>query len=156
MTRVLEISRRVKQAREYVPRFSCSDQALEYLWSHGERRDSIVEGPALDVEWTEDGSFSSREFIPHFPFMLNTFWKQVQFEAENISKFDPKLVVSDSKLSPFSLLRGSGRNLRLSQCSISLKSHSPRGLERADHYLPFTRDSQAKYWDCSGHSATRS
>ena len=100
VTRVLEISRRVRQEQDYVPRFSCSDQALEYLWSHGERRDSIVEGPALDVEWTADGSFSSREFIPRFPFMLNTFWKQVQFEAENISKFDPKLVVSDSKLSP--------------------------------------------------------
>jgi len=100
VTRVLEISRRVKQERDYVPHFSCSDQALEYLRTHGEKGDNLVEGPALDVDWTEDGSFSSSEFLPHFPFMLNTFWKQIQFEAENISKFDPKLVVSDSKLSP--------------------------------------------------------
>jgi UDP-N-acetylglucosamine--N-acetylmuramyl-(pentapeptide) pyrophosphoryl-undecaprenol N-acetylglucosamine transferase len=100
VTRVLEISRRVKQDEDFISRFSCSDQALEYLRSHGEGSDNIVESPALDVEWTTDGSFSSSQFIPRFPFMLNTFWKQIQFEAENISKFNPKLMVSDSKLSP--------------------------------------------------------
>jgi UDP-N-acetylglucosamine--N-acetylmuramyl-(pentapeptide) pyrophosphoryl-undecaprenol N-acetylglucosamine transferase len=100
ITRVLEISRRVKQEKDFVPLFSCSDQALDYLRSHRESGENIVSGPALDVEWTADGSFSSSKFIPRFPFMFNTFLKQVQFEAENISKFDPKLVVSDSKLSP--------------------------------------------------------
>ena len=100
VTRILEISKRIKQEKDCEILFSCSDQALEYLRPRIEIGDSIVAGPALDVEWSADGSFSSSEFIPRFPFMFNTFLKQVQFEAENISKFDPKLVVSDSKLSP--------------------------------------------------------
>ncbi len=102
VTRILEISRRIRREGEedYAFRFSCSDQALEYLKSHGERGESIVATPGLDVEWTADGSFSSSDFLPRFPFMFNIFLKQVQVEGESISKFDPKLVVTDSKLSP--------------------------------------------------------
>ena len=35
----------------------------------------------------------------HFPQMLRSFSRQVAFEAESIAKFDPKVVVSDSRLS---------------------------------------------------------
>jgi UDP-N-acetylglucosamine--N-acetylmuramyl-(pentapeptide) pyrophosphoryl-undecaprenol N-acetylglucosamine transferase len=58
-----------------------------------------VECPSLDVEWTEDGGFSSRDFVVHFPFMLRSFLKQVVFEAESIAKYRPKVAVSDSRLS---------------------------------------------------------
>ena len=58
-----------------------------------------VECPSLDVEWTEEGSFSSRGFLVHFPFMLRSFWRQVAFETESIAKFDPTVTVSDSRLS---------------------------------------------------------
>jgi len=58
-----------------------------------------VECPSLDVEWTEEGSFSSRGFVVHFPFMLRSFSRQVAFEAESIAEFDPRVTVSDSRLS---------------------------------------------------------
>lgn len=58
-----------------------------------------VECPSFDVEWAEDGSFSSRSFALHFPYMLRSFFKQVVFEKESIAKFGPAVTVSDSRLS---------------------------------------------------------
>lgn len=58
-----------------------------------------MECPALDVEWTEEGSFSSKGFVVHFPLMLRSFSRQLAFEAGSIAKFAPKVVVSDSRLS---------------------------------------------------------
>jgi UDP-N-acetylglucosamine--N-acetylmuramyl-(pentapeptide) pyrophosphoryl-undecaprenol N-acetylglucosamine transferase len=98
VTRILEITDRLKRDGDEF-RYSCSDQALNYLMMHGEA-DSVLKSPSLDVEWTEEGSFSSKQFIPRFPFMFNAFLKQIAFERENIARFDPKVVVSDSRLSP--------------------------------------------------------
>jgi UDP-N-acetylglucosamine--N-acetylmuramyl-(pentapeptide) pyrophosphoryl-undecaprenol N-acetylglucosamine transferase len=79
-------------------RYSCSGQGLEYIRTHEPHADA-VECPSLDVEWTEDGGFSSRDFVVHFPFMFRSFLKQVAFEAQSIAKFRPKVTVSDSRLS---------------------------------------------------------
>ena len=98
VTRVLDISERVR-TNDHEFRYSCSAQALNYLNLH-EKRGDVLESPPLDVEWTEDGSFSSKDFLPHFPYMFNSFLKQIAFEAKSIAEFDPRLVVSDSRLSP--------------------------------------------------------
>lgn len=58
-----------------------------------------MECPSLDVEWTEEGSFSGRDFMVHFPMMLRSFAKQVAFEAESMAKFHPSVAASDSRLS---------------------------------------------------------
>jgi len=58
-----------------------------------------VECPHFDVEWTEEGSFSSSDFLQHFPFMLRSFSKQIAFETESISEFGPSVTMSDSRLS---------------------------------------------------------
>jgi UDP:flavonoid glycosyltransferase YjiC (YdhE family) len=97
-TRVLDISERLRGDDDEF-RYSCSAQALNYLRVHEKGRE-ILPSPPLDVEWTEEGSFSSKDFLPHFPLMFNSFLSQVAFEARSISKFDPRLVVSDSRLSP--------------------------------------------------------
>ncbi len=97
MTRVLDISERIRGDGD-VFAYSCSAQALNYLEMHQKGRE-ILGSPPLDVEWTKDGSFSSKDFLPHFPFMFNSFLKQVAFEAKSIRRFDPRLVVSDSRLS---------------------------------------------------------
>ncbi len=79
-------------------RCSSSGQGLRYIRTHKPEMDA-VECPSFDVEWTEEGSFSSRDFMLHFPFMLRSFLKQVTFEAESITRFGPRVVVSDSRLS---------------------------------------------------------
>lgn len=97
VTRVLDIAGRVRRNGDEF-RYSCSLQALDYLNTRLDKG-SILESPALDVEWTEGGSFSSKDFIPHFPYMFNSFLKQVAFETDHVASFDPRLVVSDSRLS---------------------------------------------------------
>ncbi len=96
VTRVLDIARRVK-GDGYQVRFSSFGQGLAYLRANGEEA-SADESPALDVEWSS-GGFSSRHVLPHFPFMFNKFLRQLAFEQANIKRFDPDLVVSDSRLS---------------------------------------------------------
>jgi UDP-N-acetylglucosamine--N-acetylmuramyl-(pentapeptide) pyrophosphoryl-undecaprenol N-acetylglucosamine transferase len=96
-TRALDIARRIS-ANEDGIRFSCSGQGLRYIRTHEPLADA-VECPSLDVEWTEEGSFSGRDFMVHFPQMFRSFSRQVAFEAESISRFGPKVTVSDSRLS---------------------------------------------------------
>jgi UDP-N-acetylglucosamine--N-acetylmuramyl-(pentapeptide) pyrophosphoryl-undecaprenol N-acetylglucosamine transferase len=98
VTRVLDVADRLHgNGHEFC--YSGSLQALKYLRLH-QNGSKVLESPSLDVEWTEDGSFSSKDFIPHFPSMFNSFLKQIAFESESISRFDPSIVVSDSRLSP--------------------------------------------------------
>jgi UDP-N-acetylglucosamine--N-acetylmuramyl-(pentapeptide) pyrophosphoryl-undecaprenol N-acetylglucosamine transferase len=96
-TRVLDIGRSLELNGDKI-RYSCSGQGLGYMRRHSPGIDA-VECPSLDVEWTEDGSFSSGDFLVHFPLMLRAFANQVAFEADNIAKFDPAVAVSDSRLS---------------------------------------------------------
>jgi UDP-N-acetylglucosamine--N-acetylmuramyl-(pentapeptide) pyrophosphoryl-undecaprenol N-acetylglucosamine transferase len=96
-TRVLDIAERLAADGDTI-RFSCSGQGLSYIRTHGPQTDS-VECPSFDVEWTEEGSFSSKAFMYHFPLMLRSFSRQVSFEANSIAKFAPMVTVSDSRLS---------------------------------------------------------
>jgi UDP:flavonoid glycosyltransferase YjiC (YdhE family) len=94
---MLDIAERLGGERSRI-RQSCSGQGLEYIRTHDPRTDT-VECPPFDVEWTEDGSFSSRSFALHFPLMLRSFLMQVAFESKSIAEFRPGVVVSDSRLS---------------------------------------------------------
>ena len=97
-TRMLDLAELLRSSGDNIL-YSCSGQGLSYLRTRVSRAET-VECPSLDVEWTEEGSFSSRGFLVHFPQMLRSFTNQVAFEAESIAKFDPKVIVSDSRLSP--------------------------------------------------------
>jgi len=97
VTRALDIVERLGINAGKI-RYSCSGQGLEYVRKHKPEMDA-VECPSFDVEWTEEGSFSSKDFVLHFPFMLRSFLKQVAFEAESIAEFGPRVTVSDSRLS---------------------------------------------------------
>jgi hypothetical protein len=82
----------------YEPMFSSSGQGIAHLRSRGGGA-KAVESPSLDVQWTA-GGFSSWHVLPRFPFTFNAFLRQVAFERRSISRFDPAVVVSDSRLSP--------------------------------------------------------
>jgi UDP-N-acetylglucosamine--N-acetylmuramyl-(pentapeptide) pyrophosphoryl-undecaprenol N-acetylglucosamine transferase len=97
VTRMLDISARLPK-EEYEFRFSSSGQGYEHLEVRGMRGQG-VRCPPLDVEWAVGGGFSSHKVLPGFPFMLNNFLKQVAFERGAMHRFDPDLVVSDSRLS---------------------------------------------------------
>jgi len=96
-TRVLDMARRLRTEGASF-RISSFGQGLRYLASNGEAANTL-ECPSLDVEWSA-GGFSSWHVLPRFPFMLNSFMKQLAFEGAHIPRFDPDVVVSDSRLSP--------------------------------------------------------
>lgn len=98
VSRVLDLATRLRREGDEF-RFSCSGQALNYLETNGVGGE-VLRSPPLDVEWTEEGSVSSRDFLPKFPFMFNSFLQQLAFERVNIPNFGPRVVVSDSRLSP--------------------------------------------------------
>jgi len=97
VTRILEVSKRFPEA-DYKFRYSSSGQGYSFLEAMGMK--GLTERcPALDVEWAVGGGFSSHKILPSFPFMLNKFMQQVAFEREAIRRFNPEVVVSDSRLS---------------------------------------------------------
>jgi UDP-N-acetylglucosamine--N-acetylmuramyl-(pentapeptide) pyrophosphoryl-undecaprenol N-acetylglucosamine transferase len=59
-----------------------------------------LESPSIDLKWTSEGGFSSRESFLGFPRAFLTFGKQLDFESNLISRFKPNVVVSDSRVSP--------------------------------------------------------
>ena len=96
-TRSLEIARLLPRD-EFDVRFSSSGQGLTHFRASGEGGRTET-SPPLDVEWTADGGFASNSVLPRFPLMFNKFLRQVAFEGRAIDRFDPSLVISDSKLS---------------------------------------------------------
>ena len=97
VTRILEIAK-LLPAEDYNLRYSSSGQGFSFLNTKG-LGTSSENCPPLDVEWATGGGFSSNRVLPGFPFMFNNFLRQVTFERKAIRKFDPSLVVSDSRLS---------------------------------------------------------
>jgi UDP:flavonoid glycosyltransferase YjiC (YdhE family) len=97
VTRTLEVAKELPPD-EFQVRYSTSGQGLGFLRERG--LGGASEGsPGLDVEWASGGGFSSHRVLPGFPFMFNRFLEQVAFERRAIRRFDPRLVVSDSRLS---------------------------------------------------------
>jgi UDP-N-acetylglucosamine--N-acetylmuramyl-(pentapeptide) pyrophosphoryl-undecaprenol N-acetylglucosamine transferase len=96
ITRVIEISERLGDG--YQSLFSSSGQGLQHLKARGKEL-AVVESPSLDVQW-KGGGFSSWHVLPQFPFTFNAFLRQLAFERQSIRSFGPKVVVSDSRLSP--------------------------------------------------------
>lgn len=96
VTRALEIAGRLGEG--YESAFSSFGQGIGYLQSRGRGRTTLA-SPSLDIRW-EGGGFASWHVLPRFPFTFNAFLRQVAFERRSIEKFDPSVVVSDSRLSP--------------------------------------------------------
>jgi UDP-N-acetylglucosamine--N-acetylmuramyl-(pentapeptide) pyrophosphoryl-undecaprenol N-acetylglucosamine transferase len=148
VTRILEISESLRQQGDEF-RFSCADQALDYLTNHG-HEEEVLKSPSLDVEWTEDGSFSSKDFIPKFPFMFSAFLRQIAFERENIARFDPRVVVTDSRLSPILAARAKSYPVvtMLNQFKVSFPPRfSGKGIGRL--YERFAGDVLGLLWSLS-------
>ncbi|HXY56498.1 MAG TPA: glycosyltransferase family protein [Nitrososphaerales archaeon] len=83
----------------YEVRYSTSGQGAVHLEAKG-LGGRVEKAPHLDVEWNPEGGFSSHRVLPQFPFTFNTFLRQVTFERNAMRRYDPRVVVSDSRLSP--------------------------------------------------------
>jgi UDP-N-acetylglucosamine--N-acetylmuramyl-(pentapeptide) pyrophosphoryl-undecaprenol N-acetylglucosamine transferase len=148
VSRILDITERVRRDGDEF-RYSCSGQAQNYLNMHGQE-ENVLKSPSFDVEWTQEGSFSSKDFIPRFPYMFNSFLKQIAFERTNISRFDPQVVVSDSRLSPVLAAREKSYPIltMLNQFKVSFPPRfSGKGVGRI--YERFAGDVLGLLWSLS-------
>ena len=94
-TRVSDLADRIRHDRDEFL-YSSFDEGFNYLTAHGA---NTIRSPSIDIKWNETGGFSSRDSFIRFPLAFLAFCRQVEFEAEKIKRFDPSLVVSDSRLS---------------------------------------------------------
>ncbi|MDG6909358.1 MAG: hypothetical protein JRN08_03220 [Nitrososphaerota archaeon] len=128
--------------------FSTSGQGLDHVRSRGAGGARALAAPPLDVEWDKEG-FSSWDVLPRLPFTFSAFLSQLAFERRSIGKFDPSVVVSDSRLSPILAARGLSYPVvtMLNQFVISFP---PRFRSRTGRFLErIAGDVLGKLWSLS-------
>jgi UDP-N-acetylglucosamine--N-acetylmuramyl-(pentapeptide) pyrophosphoryl-undecaprenol N-acetylglucosamine transferase len=96
VTRVHSIEERLSSDLDISFLYSSFDEAFDYLKNQGKR---VIYAPPISLEWTVGGGISGMNTIIKFPRALSDFSRQVEFEDRAISKYDPELVISDSRLS---------------------------------------------------------
>ncbi len=97
ITRVHDIAENLRHPGDQFV-YSSFDDGIEYLERSGEK--AVLRSPTVDVfKWNESGGLYARGSFLSFPLAVPSFYDQIRFEIKNLQKFDPKLVVSESRLS---------------------------------------------------------
>ena len=78
-------------------RFSSSGEARNYIASQGFECEKV---PPVEFMWGRDGEFSIMSNINKIPQWLVNLPIQVNKEIKYMRKFDPHIIISDSRLSP--------------------------------------------------------
>ena len=76
--------------------FSSSGEVTRWLRKKGYRCNDL---PLVDVVFNEAGAFSTTETLKYSPVLIGRLFTQVQREVENIERFAPDVVLSDSMVS---------------------------------------------------------
>ena len=77
-------------------RFSSFGEAVMYISIHGYE---CVRVPAVEFAWNVKGEFSIKYTIANLPKWFTNFSRQVNNEVQNMIKYQPDIIVSDSRLS---------------------------------------------------------
>jgi UDP-N-acetylglucosamine--N-acetylmuramyl-(pentapeptide) pyrophosphoryl-undecaprenol N-acetylglucosamine transferase len=94
--RVWQISQRLVRDADA---FICSsfDEGLDFLKSHQMK---AFLSPSIDLKWSSEGGFSTRDSFVSFPKIIFTFMGQFEFESNLMERYKPDVVVSDSRATP--------------------------------------------------------
>lgn len=76
--------------------YSTFDEAYNFLRKINA---NVLHSPSVGVEWNMGGGFSGKDTIVRFPLYMLRFARQVAFESDQVSRFNPRVVLSDSRLS---------------------------------------------------------
>jgi UDP-N-acetylglucosamine--N-acetylmuramyl-(pentapeptide) pyrophosphoryl-undecaprenol N-acetylglucosamine transferase len=96
VTRVDAIAQDLRQTDDCQFLFSSFDEAYDYLKKYDR---AVNYAPSVDVKWNLAGGFSGANTFKRFPYAFSGFGKQISFETEKISQYNPRVVLSDSRLS---------------------------------------------------------
>lgn len=95
-SRLITIAKLIQDKKTNV-KFSTFGEAAEFIKRSGY---NCLNVPPVEFSWNMQGSFSFKNSLSNIPIWFNNFLVQVIKEIENIIKFAPNVVVSDSRLSP--------------------------------------------------------
>ncbi len=95
-SRVHTIAKKLQSESERKFLYSSFDEAYDYLESQKER---VLYAPPLPIQWSRAGGVSGKDTLLRFPRALSDFSRQVAFEDRTIADYNPKVVISDSRLS---------------------------------------------------------
>jgi UDP-N-acetylglucosamine--N-acetylmuramyl-(pentapeptide) pyrophosphoryl-undecaprenol N-acetylglucosamine transferase len=146
VTRIHDIANELREdGDEFL--YSSFDEGLAYLRTNGE---SVIESPSIDIKWDESGGFSSGASFVRFPLWILKFSRQVGFESGNISKFNPNLVVSESRLSTVFAARSKSHSVitMLNQFKILFPPRF-RGKRFSSFYERIAGDFLGMFWSLS-------
>ena len=87
-------------------RFSSFGEAKNYLNVHGYECNII---PPVEFLWGKEGDFSVKDNITKIPRWITNVPIQINKEIKYLKKFDPNIIISDSRLS--SLIAGKMLNI---------------------------------------------
>lgn len=77
-------------------RFSSFGEGAHYISMRGYECMTV---PPVEFAWSTEGGFSVKYSISNIPLWFTNFPRQVRDEINNIIKYDPNIVVSDTRLS---------------------------------------------------------
>lgn len=96
VTRVFAIAKILEKYSgcEFV--YSSFDEAYDFLKRYSQE---VHYSPSIAVKWNLAGGFSGNSTIIGFPNTFAGFSRQVSFERKKISDYNPRVILSDSRLS---------------------------------------------------------
>lgn len=77
-------------------RFSSFGEGAHYISMQGYECMTV---PPVEFAWSTEGGFSVKHSISNIPLWFTNFPRQIRDEINNIIKYDPNIVVSDTRLS---------------------------------------------------------
>jgi UDP-N-acetylglucosamine--N-acetylmuramyl-(pentapeptide) pyrophosphoryl-undecaprenol N-acetylglucosamine transferase len=109
-----------------------------------------MQTPSIDLKWSSEGGFSSRDSFVGFPRAILTFARQFGFESDMISRFKPNVVVSDSRLSPIFAARAKSIPIvtLLNQFKVLFPSRF-RGKVLSGYYERISGNMLGLFWSLS-------
>jgi UDP-N-acetylglucosamine--N-acetylmuramyl-(pentapeptide) pyrophosphoryl-undecaprenol N-acetylglucosamine transferase len=96
ITRVFAIAKILEKYSDCQFTYSAFDEAYDFLRRYNQ---DVHYAPSVAVRWNLAGGFSGSSTIIGFPTTLAAFSSQVSFERKKISDFNPRVILSDSRLS---------------------------------------------------------
>lgn len=77
-------------------RFSSFGEAVRYISMHGYDCMSV---PPVEFAWSMEGAFSTKHSLANIPSWFLNFLRQINGEFRNVMKYNPNVILSDSRLS---------------------------------------------------------
>ncbi len=96
VTRVQSIAQKLQSESDCYFLYSSFDEGYRFLKRNGEL---VNYCPSVDLRWNFAGGVSGGDTLVRFPYAFLGFAKQILFEMEKITSYNPRVVLSDSRLS---------------------------------------------------------